>query len=1387
MKKIIPLLLVVALLAPLCPAIPAFASPQSVAGNVAGNVAGDGETLFSSSFEKGDGLTLLQSEPDGDHISSVTACSFGKTDDDSIMSHVLPLTIDGTPDGFSGEGKINLFDGKADTKYCIDLSEISTSSPVVMIFGLSAPCKVEGYRLTTANDAELRDPKNWKLYGSADGEDWTLIDSRSGEKFSGRKQTGTFTLETPTPEYSYFKLEVTAVAGRDLTTKGTVLFQLADIELLGELVRSETESEPVGISPMASLRSGGPIESAAAYTNVGFTGYSALQVYGQQSATRDTYARNVIYDGLSIPVADNTRLSYVIYPATFTSSYDYNHTSKYFAVDLRFTDGSYLSELSAKDQNGFGLDPISQGQSESLYTMQWNYIESNIGAVAAGKTIEAILVFFSMPSTAAKGKFLAYFDDVTIENRDEVRHDHLSDYINILRGTNNTKAVSRGITVPLVTLPNGFNQYTPANTTDELQPYYYQENGNGSSLRHITVNHTASPWLPDANWGVWQMMANTSIDVSEVSSSSDIDAAHRTALYTHDNEIAKAHYYSVVFSSEDKNAPGVRMELTPTSHGAYTRFTYPAEADHVNLILGTDHGGSVKVSVDEGSGQTIVTGYSDYNQRMYVYSVIDAPALSYQIKGQTVILSFANGISEIGMKLATSYISVTQAEKNLALEISEGDTFDSVFARAQTQWDDICNLIFPEGATYTELVTLYSCLYRMYCYPLLFSENTGTNDAPVWKYKSPYTDKVTAGKMYTTNGFWDTYRAEWPALSLLTPTRTGELLDGILLHYRDNGYIARWLGRGGVKCMMGTHSDIILADAYLKGIKFDAEAAFESMLMNAAVDSGSDVYGRAQNTTSIFTGYVPNSYENGMSWTVEDYINDFGIYKMAEALAARESDPAKRAEYASAAAYYKNRALLYPMLYNTKVGFFMGKNAAGSWTTDARAFNPYSLDWYADYAETNAWNMAFSIVHDMNGLAALHGGAEPMLKMLDEYFSESSETSKILGNYTYEQRETRLGMSMFNNQVCYHTPYLYNYFGQPYKTQEITREILSRLYVGSEIGQGYPGDEDNGASSAFYVLTALGLYETSPGTGEYLISSPLYEKVTLNLESGTVTILANGNSDENIYIQSCKVNGENYGKTYLSYDLLTSGDVTIEYEMGSTPSDWGTVNAAPSSLSQTVEVPDYLSDLAGKGLQVVEGEAVMETPVANKVYGSSSAALKKLFDDTSETFATLTEGETLTFAFEKPSRVSILTLTSATAASAPQSVKVEYSTDGKTWVSMGEHSVNFQWSKFTLPVSLPETDTAYYFLRLTLSGGFSLKLAEVELLGKMDKASTLTPVVAAPADDPAGDPDEESPAVETPAAEHSTVTVAITITAICLAAAVATVTVAVLRKKRKKN
>ncbi len=1313
--RILSLILATALLLPLIGMLPI----PSLAANAA----------FFSSFEKGDGHNLLQSELDGNHHNAVKSFPYGLSDDPNLAKTVIPDTIGGTPDSITVEGKSNLFDGNADTKFCVGQSAIDTAHPITVSFALSNPIILTSYCLTSANDGEPRDPKNFTLHASLDGEHWTLLDSQTNRRFSGRKSDLTFSLADNTAAYAYYKLTVTATYGSDFTTNGARLFQLGDIKLYGTVETGTDTKEPVGTSPLSTLRSNGPTGSAVAYNHQGYTGSYALRVFGEETAKTNAYARNVIYRDLSIKVGEHTRLSYLIYP-DLESSYDYNYTSHYLSIDLKFSDGSYLSDLSAEDQNGFGADPVSQGDSEALFTSQWNYIETNLGKVAKGKTVTEILVYFSHPKTEKASRFLAYFDDITIFEKEETVSEHPSDYVNILRGTNTSKAVSRGITVPLVMRPNGFNAYTPANTADEMLPYYYQPKGQTLSLRHITVNHSASPWLPGANWGVWQMMPNTSLTLAGVSSAEHLDGTSRMATYRHDNEIAKAHHYKVTFEKNDPNAAGVSFELTPTSHAAFVRVTYPSGSDNKNLILGTDHGGRISVTKDTAKGVTVVSGYSEYNQKMYVYSVIDSLCVNYEIHASYAILTFDT--DTVGMKLATSYLSEAQAKKNLELEIPNGATFDSILKEAQSDWDSTLSVIEPKGANETELVTLYSSLYRMYCYPLLFSENTGSLEEPVWEYLSPYSGKKTAGKMYTTNGFWDTYRTLWPAMSLLDAERDAELIEGLLCHYRDKGFIARWLGRGGENCMVGTHSDIVLADAFLKGIPFDYETAYESMIKNATVKNPDDIYGRNKNDVAPFLGYVPNSHANGMSWTLEDYINDYGIYRMAKALTKTESDPGKKARYEADAAYFYNRSVSYGMLYNRSVGFFMGKNESGAWTKSVGSFNAYAVEWWGDYAESNAWNLAFPIVYDINGLAALYGGKDKLLEKLSAYFAESAEQSAYTGSYTYEQRETRLGLSMYNNQISLHTAYLFNYLSKPSETQRLTREILSRHYVGSEIGQGLPGDEDNGALSAFYVLCAIGLYETHLGSGEYLITSPLYDEYTLHLQTGDVKVIAHNNSKENIYITSCKINGEAYDKTYIPYSLLTSGNLTIEYEMSATPSDWGkATTSAPSSLSETVEIPEALKDLVQK---TAKANAIPETLTEVKkitVYADGITSAASLWDNTSTTAAKLAKGASLILACKEETELAFLTLTNDTKENAPKQFTLEASANGQNWHTLlSNASLDFAFDKQTLPVALPDADQGYLFFRLTFSSAATL--AELEWYGDIFKATPDTPITPDP-------------------------------------------------------
>ena len=361
---------------------------------------------------------------------------------------------------------------------------------------------------------------------------------------------------------------------------------------------------------------------------------------------------------------------------------------------------------------------------------------------------------------------------------------------------------------------------------------------------------------------------------------------------------------------------------------------------------------------------------------MYVVGRFDSAWAKAKTMGtKQGLVSFEKGTTVVTMKIATSFLSYEQAEHSMALEIGSKD-FKGVFAAAQGAWDALCGRFEIEGASFTQLQTFYSCLYRMYAYPNLYSENEGTNENPVWVYASPYKNGAkTKGILYTNNGFWDTYRTTWAGYALFTSEKDGELLNGIVQHYIDSGWIPRWICPGAVNCMVGTSSDIIFADAFLKGIDFNYEKAWESMVENAsAVSSSLTNGGRPDNNIAPFLGYVPNSTGEGYSSSIEGYINDYGLYRMAEKMGLE-----------SQAEYYLNRCLKYGGLYNAEAGFFMGKSKDGVFSATAKNYDP--AQWggpKGDYTESVGWVNAFPAVFDGEGLVNLYGGREALAAKLRE-------------------------------------------------------------------------------------------------------------------------------------------------------------------------------------------------------------------------------------------------------------------------------------------------------------------------------------------------------------------------------------------------------------------
>ncbi len=1263
---------------------------------------------FFTSFETG--TDFIQSTVDKDsqganRIQNVSGSSAEQIIGD-ITSSVILTSIAGSGDFSASESKARIFDSNPSTKWLSQDNVPSAAKPIWISFQIPAVKTVKAYSIVSANDASERDPKDWKFYGSGDGSTWTVLDTQSGITFASRFQQKIFRFENSTA-YQYYKLEISANAGNSGMT------QFADLNIA---TFDPADGVPA-LMPMNTTIGSGPASVWNQSANTGWTGSKALAVSGtQQKNSSGGLCYNVIYDNLNIPVTDNTKLSYVIFPQ-YIGDYDFDYTSMYIAVDLQFTDGTYLSRSGAVDQNGNIVSPLEQGKSRTLTTRQWNKISTylNTGSLT-GKTIKKILVGYENDkvTTDQAANFLAYIDDISIADSAPNTYSHLSDYVNILRGTNDSPSFSRGLTAPAVTVPHGFNFWAPVTNSDDNKMYNYQDN----TLKHITISHEPSYWVGDR--GTWQFMVNTSLTPG----STNIGTSARAAKFSHNNETAKAHYYSVRFT--EGNAAGSRIELSPTDHAAAVKFTFDNTAVNRNIIFDSVRaGGTLSYGSDSKSFTARTEHTSNGMQSMYVYGEFDQQFTSPTVvSDKTGMVSFPAGTQTVTLKVATSFISADQAKRSLQLEIG-ARSFDDVFQQAQKTWDDQLGIVEIEGATESQLTTFYSSMYRLFAYPNLLSEQTGAGTESGWQYRSPYGEHgVVDGKLYYNNGFWDTYRTTWAAYALLTPGKDTEMLNGLVQHYKDQGWVPRWIAPGGTDSMVGTSSDVIFGDAINRGIQFDVDDAYLSALKNGAVvSSNSTNGGRKGLQNSIFDGFTSNSINEGMSWSMEGYINDYGIAQLAKYKG--DTDAYK---------YYLNRAQNYTNLFSLDLGgWFSGKNRSGAWTFAKNQFNP--TRWGGDYTETNAWNMAFSVPQDGQGLANLYGGKQNLAKKLDQFFS----TQGIFDAGGYggeihemkEAREIKLGQYGHSNQPSHHIPYMYDYAGRPDRTQQVVRDILARVYVGSDFGQGYIGDEDNGEMSAWYIFSALGFYPLSMGNPEFAIGSPLFKKATVHLENGkSLVINAPNNSKKNVYVQGVKLNGENYSKCYFLHSDLAKGG-TIDFTMGDQPSNWGSADdAAPTSITKGNNTPKPIADMTSTHPDKLTA-APTESVNTDSVYSGQSNDTDKLFDNDSAStaaFTTTADGTaSVYYSFNTPVYVNMYTVTSGSdKTKAPTGLKLYGSNDGTTWNTLDSRSgVTFDWNQYTRPFSIAEDKAAakYRHYRLDLSSGTgAAEIAEIELMGDFDKA-----------------------------------------------------------------
>ena len=615
--------------------------------------------------------------------------------------------------------------------------------------------------------------------------------------------------------------------------------------------------------------------------------------------------------------------------------------------------------------------------------------------------------------------------------------------------------------------------------------------------------------------------------------------------FSHNDEEASAGYYRVKL--QDYN---IDVELTATTRCGVQRYTFPKAESMVILNLkkamNWDFTMDSHIEVVDSCnirGYRFSEGWAR-GQKVYFATRFSRPFKSMEmdsaeirLKGEKVGTSNVARFmfdTEEGEQLtivtALSGVSVEGAVKNLDAEAPHND-FDKYLAAAKADWNKQLQRIQVVGGGADDQVNFYTALYHSMIAPTIYSDVDG-------KYYGPdkQVHQADGWVNYSTFSLWDTFRAAHPLFTYTEPERVGDMVQSFIAFYEQNGRLPVWNFWGSETDMMiGYHAVPVIVDAYLKGIgNFDPEKALEACVATANIDEyrGIGLYKK--------NGYIPynitdqyNSENWSLSRTLEYAFDDFCIAEMAQKMGKTEL----------ANEFYK-RSQNYRNVFNPATGFMQPIDDKGVFQPN---FNPD--EYTAHICESNAWHYFWSVQHDIKGLVALTGGQDKFAAKLDSMFTYIPAGSEELPIFSTGM----IGQYAHGNEPSHHVIYLYNKVRQPWKTQKYAAQVMHELYFNAPAG--LCGNEDCGQMSAWYVFSAMGFYPVNPVSGEYEIGTPLFPEMRLNLDNGkTFTVLAPNVSRENIYIQSMKVNGQPYDKSYITHQQIMEG-ATVEFVMGSQPGE----------------------------------------------------------------------------------------------------------------------------------------------------------------------------------------------------------------------------------------
>jgi len=720
-----------------------------------------------------------------------------------------------------------------------------------------------------------------------------------------------------------------------------------------------------------------------------------------------------------------------------------------------------------------------------------------------------------------------------------------------------------GHTYPGATMPFGMMQLSPDTRLDGwdgCSGYHYSDD----EIYGFSHTHLSGTGVSDYG-DILLMPTNLAI----LNNGANGEKGYKSK-FSHKNEVAQPGYYKVHL--EDTN---IDVELTVSKRSGIHKYEYPSSKDQI-LILDLEHrdqlnGFNISIVNDrEVKGfrhsKAWATDQFLFYHIKFSHPIKDPDRL-YEVFPTKESFEFINPNNEpVYVKIGISAVDEKGAKQNLEQEIGK-KSFEEVKKEAQQTWESQLGKIVVEDNNQTNKVNFYTAMYHSMLAPNLYQDVDGRYRGMDLKIH-----ETNNFKYYTVFSLWDTYRAAHPLYTLIEQKRTNDFINTFLAKFDEGGIMPIWdLAANYTGCMIGYHAVPVIADAYLKGIRnYDAEKALKAMKHSATRDKlGLDSYKNI--------GFIPVEKESeSVSKTLEYAYDDWTIAQMAKAMDEQE-------DYKT----FTKRSQNYVNVFDPTTKFMRGR-FRNTWFSP---FDPYEVNF--NYTEANSWQYSFYVPHDITGFMNFLGGKDELEKQLDNLFTANDKTSGR------EQADITglIGQYAHGNEPSHHMAYLYNFVNKPYKTQEKTRQILTELYTNSP--DGISGNEDCGQMSAWYIFSSLGFYPVTPGSNQYIIGSPLFDKATIQFEDGKSFIVeAINNSLENKYIKNVRLNNKAYSYSYLKHSDIVKGG-NLVFEMTDRPTNWGSDEA----FIPSTEITDHKiipAPFIKKGDIVFKGSTSVELACADK-------------------------------------------------------------------------------------------------------------------------------------------------------------------------------------------